>query len=103
MAKLTKTRAQELYDRKLSLDAASKQMFKESDEIDEELILGIQASPELEIKLGDGRVLTLEDQFVDKDGRFRNKAFKIAACPHFKVVAKTALPVPGRGRVKIEA
>jgi len=90
MAKSTKTRVAELFNRKGSIEAQTKDLYRELDQIETELIGAIQDAADAKIKLRDGRSIELEDQFVDREGRPRNKAFKTAAFGRFRIVAKTA-------------
>lgn len=89
MAKMTKTaraaRAQDLFAKKCQIESQTKSLYGELDEVEADLIGMIQASGVEGLPLGDGRTLVLNDNFLDRDGRPKNKAWKQTCISRFSV------------------
>ena len=70
-----------LVDRYLALTTQSKAIFKETCELEEQLLELVDDSDDTRVALGDGRILTRKDNFADK-----NTFFKPSATKRFEVV-----------------
>jgi hypothetical protein len=75
----------EKYVRELfAIEASCKLAYNRRDEIEAKLIARIQDS-KTPLRLSDGRFVLLKDNFLDRDGRPRNVAFKTAAVKRFEI------------------
>ena len=72
-------------DRLAVIDAKCKSLYQERDELESALIEKIRSSPANKIPLPGGDTLRLKDNFLDRDGKLRNVAFKTAAVKRFEL------------------
>ena len=78
--------AKKLFSRLKAIDAKCKACYAESDAITARLIEALQAVPSRRIDLGGDAAIVLKDNFADRDGNPRNKAFKTTAISRYDVV-----------------
>jgi hypothetical protein len=71
-----------------TIDAKCKVLFDKRDALETSLINQIQRSRGGEIRLPNDRILTLKDNFLDRDGLPRNVAFKTAAVKRFEIMIR---------------
>jgi len=83
---MTKKKIEELLGRKFAIEAQTKGLYAEADQIESQLIAAVQAADGGCLKLGQGRALSVRDNFVDREGRPTNKTFKTACVKRFELV-----------------
>jgi len=68
-------------DRLQEILAANKAAYREIDEIEERIHAAFKSAKSKRLTLPDGRVMTIKDNYRD-----RNKAFKTCAFPRYEIV-----------------
>ncbi len=88
MPTLSKSQAAKAVARLAAIDAKCKNLYAERDQVESRVIEAVLASKSGSVLLTDGGVVTLRDNFCDRDGNPRNVAFKSAAIKRYEVVTK---------------
>jgi hypothetical protein len=86
MARLTKTRAYDLYQRRCEIDSLTKDLYRERDDITEQLTAAILATDDQHLPIGGDRFLALRDQFAEADGRPKLKVWKQTCVERWQII-----------------
>jgi hypothetical protein len=89
MPTLSKSQTAKAVHRLAAIAAKCDELYAERDALEAKIIEAVQASRTGSIPLSDGSVVTLKNNFEDRDGIIRNVAFKNACVQHYKIVIKS--------------